>query len=283
MTRPRHPVSVALLTLAMAQGCGSEPASPGGSSPSSSPTDTATSGHATPDASGTSGTDSHSGTRLADGAETPGDALRPEPGGMYDRRYCEVLGVTLDMATMTAHLDVYNSLMFGTCPQAQWEALDKATITEQLSVDQVMLNGPRYFLMDSSTGSTLAPGGVETFGEIQMALLATLTLDISEGLPGGGGYGPREVVRNNAWIFDAGREVYELIDAEGHHYVMQSYARIVDTDLSLEDLPALASQLTLPEGWSYQARTLDETLTAQADGIAIVIQDDLQNTYQRYE
>ncbi|MDP6944081.1 MAG: hypothetical protein QF464_08035, partial [Myxococcota bacterium] len=110
---------------------------------------------------------------VADTGETVADTPPTESPSMYNRRYCEVLGVTLDLATMTASADVYNSLPFGTCPQAQWEALDAATLAEQLGVDQVMLNGPRYFVVDSGSGSTLSAGTVETFGEITMMLLAT--------------------------------------------------------------------------------------------------------------
>ncbi len=202
---------------------------------------------------------------------------------MYNRRYCEVLGVAVDMATMTAKADVYNSLPFGTCPQAQWEALDATALAEQLGVTQVMLNGPRYFVVDSGSSSTLSVGTVETFGEITMMLLATVDLDLSGGMPGSESYTLREVERDNAWFFDAGREVYELMDSDGQTYVMQSYARNVDPDLDLADLPGLADRLTLPDGWSYQARTLAEDLVVQADGVAVVVQDDLLNTYQLRE
>jgi len=138
-------------------------------------------------------------------------------------------------------------------------------------------------VVDSGSGSTLSAGTVETFGEITMMLLATVDLDLSAGMPSADSYVLREVERDNAWFFDAGREVYELVDADGHTYVMQSYARIVDPELALSDLPGLAGQLTLPEGWTYQVRTLGEDLVVQADGVAVVVQDDLLNTYQRYE
>jgi hypothetical protein len=58
-------------------------------------------------------------------------------------------------------------------------------------------------------------------------------------------------------------------------------AQFVDESLTLDDLPTLGSRLELPEGWAYQARTLDADLVLIADGEATVIQDDLSNTYQR--
>ena len=39
--------------------------------------------------------------------------------------------------------------------------------------------------------------------------------------------------------------------------------------------------MELPEGWSFEARILEEDLDLVADGEAVVIQDELENTYQR--
>jgi hypothetical protein len=61
---------------------------------------------------------------------------------------------------------------------------------------------------------------------------------------------------------------------------MQTFSQTIDPALTLADLPGLASQLKLPEGWSYQTRTPSTPLvvdtTAQP---ACVTQDDLANSY----
>ena len=75
--------------------------------------------------------------------------------------------------------------------------------------------------------------------------------------------------------------MYELTSASGDVYIMQSYNRIVDPELSIEDLPGLGSRLTLPEGWTFTSRVLDADYELVSDGMAVVIQDDLSNTYQR--
>ena len=64
-------------------------------------------------------------------------------------------------------------------------------------------------------------------------------------------------------------------------YAMISSSQIVDPELTLEQLPGLGSRLELPEGWSFRARTLAADLVAVAGGEAVVLQDELQNTYQR--
>jgi len=61
---------------------------------------------------------------------------------------------------------------------------------------------------------------------------------------------------------------------------MQTYSQTVDRGLALEDLSALASRLSLPDGWRYEARApstpvrVDTTTTD-----ACVTQDDLANSY----
>ena len=62
---------------------------------------------------------------------------------------------------------------------------------------------------------------------------------------------------------------------------MQSYSRIVDPELSIDELAELGSRLMMPEGWTFSSRNLDADYELVADGQAVVIQDDLANTYQR--
>jgi hypothetical protein len=62
---------------------------------------------------------------------------------------------------------------------------------------------------------------------------------------------------------------------------MQSYSQIVDPALGFGDLIALGSRLKPPRGWHYRSRVLNADLVAQSIGAAHIIQDELQNTYQR--
>jgi hypothetical protein len=62
---------------------------------------------------------------------------------------------------------------------------------------------------------------------------------------------------------------------------MQAMSQIVDPDLSLADLPDLGSRLALLDGWTYQVTRRITDLVLEIEGEAIVIQDELQNTYQR--
>ena len=89
------------------------------------------------------------------------------------------------------------------------------------------------------------------------------------------------VSRDNVWVFDKGEEIYSIIDKDGNEYVMQSYSLIVDNTLKESDLSNLESKLSLPDGWKFTSRVLDAELLAPANGMAIVIKDDLANSYQK--
>lgn len=192
-------------------------------------------------------------------------------------RYCEVIIMyAQDDGTMIG--DVYNSLLFGKCPQELWAALDVAIIQEDFpDALGVQLNGPRYFLMQSMFSSpSQSETSVHDFGGIRMSKVTTVIVNPAAL----NGYAPTTVNRQNTWRFKAGNRVHELIDAEGNIYTMQAFARIVDEALSYDDLETLADRLNVPEGWRYRIRMLDEDLDVQAIDTATIIQDELKNTYQ---
>ena len=189
-------------------------------------------------------------------------------------RYCEVLAVHLRGGGLVA--DVWNSTGFNLCPQAEWEALDPALIRQDLGALIVILNGPRFWMLDFIVATPSSQ--VMTFGTLSMRLGGTLLVP-----PGGppSPYTGNSVNRDTQFIFFAGSEVYELVDPAGRVYVMQSYSHQVDDTLSEADLAGLGSRLQLPPGWAFRARVVsaDYVVEDQA-GVATVVQDELRNTYQ---
>ena len=89
------------------------------------------------------------------------------------------------------------------------------------------------------------------------------------------------VMRDNTWKFEKDNEIYVLSDPSGNKYVMQSFSQILDKDLEESDLSDLRHKIDLPSGWRYEVEILDENLFVHANGNAIVIQDNLYNTYQK--
>ncbi len=190
-------------------------------------------------------------------------------------RYCEVLAVINEGGFRA---DVYGTQGLSECPADQWEALDPQTIQEELGALAIVMNGPRYWLIDGlrSFGEI---GESRLFGELEMRKFASVALepgDISQNP-----YSERSVVRDTEFTFAAGSEIYELTEPTGKVYVMQSYSQIVDDTLTETDLPTLDDVLQPPEGWTYSVRILDEAMVVvDVEGIAVVVQDELQNTYQ---
>ncbi|PXX08443.1 hypothetical protein C8E89_108107 [Mycolicibacterium moriokaense] len=78
-------------------------------------------------------------------------------------------------------------------------------------------------------------------------------------------YNINQVDRKAIFVFDAGREIYELIDPEDRRWVIQTWSQTVDRALALADLPALASRLSLPPGWRYESRTPSTPLRVDYD------------------
>lgn len=211
-------------------------------------------------------------TTFACGDDSPSTNVQNSVRGV---RYCEILAV---ISEGSFRADVYGTQGLSECPASQWEALDPRAIQEELGALAILMNGPRYWLIDGLT-SFSEIGESRFFGELEMRKIASVELapgDISQEP-----YTERSVVRDTEFTFAAGSEIYELTEPTGKVYVMQSYAQIVDEMLTAADLPTLGDSLQLPEGWSYRARVLDEGLVVVDDGgIAVVVQDELQNTYQ---
>jgi len=184
-------------------------------------------------------------------------------------RYCEIL-VEYDDAT-----EVWGTQGLNRCPQADWEQLDFKEIQLSNNANSIIANGPRYFVVNGSEGMVLPEEETRFFGNIEMQKLATVKIDDTKN------YVENFVSRDNVWVFDKGEEIYSLIDKDGNEYVMQSYSLIVDKTLKESDLSNLGSKLSLPDGWKFTSRVLDAELLAPANGMAIVIKDDLGNSYQK--
>ena len=197
------------------------------------------------------------------------------PPKLHNARYCEILEVRGSLPDV--EVTVWNTIGLNRCPAARWEAIDTAALAAERGDLLVIKNGPRHFLMDSATATI---GRERTFGGIAMRKVATIPIRTAAELSQTP-YTERTIERHNTWTWNGGRRVYVLLAPDGSNYVMQSYAQIRDPDLKLAELRALGDRLELPPGWSYRVRRLKHDLTLRANGSATVIQDDLQNTYQR--
>jgi hypothetical protein len=199
---------------------------------------------------------------------------------LRDQRYCEILYGKRDWLNL--EVKVFNTQGLNLCPEDQWSKLSQESIAKQYDASFVLLNGPRYWVMDEIQASGNTVNKVkESFGGIEMNLRATLDLSLWQQLIGSKHYSPNKINRTTNFIYRAGSAIYELTSPAGEVYVMQSYSQIVNPRLSMQDLPNLGQQLKLPVGWTYKSKVLDQDLALLANGIAYVLQDNLANSYQR--
>ena len=199
---------------------------------------------------------------------------------LRNQRYCEVLYGKRNFLKL--EVKVFNTQGLNLCPEERWQALSKEAIAKQFDASIVVLNGPRYWVMDEIQAAGTTVNNVkESFGGIEMNLRATIEIGLLKQILGDKRFAPNQISRTTNFVYRAGSSIYELTSPTGEVYVMQSYSQIVNTGLSMKDLATLGNQLTLPAGWEYRSRVLDQDLSLIANGVAYVLQDNLSNSYQR--
>ncbi|WP_224243488.1 hypothetical protein [Hyalangium gracile] len=193
-------------------------------------------------------------------------------------RYCEVLLAYQE--GLGLRVDVYNTYLLNDCPEEAWQRLDSKQLQQEFQASAVILNGPRYWMIDAFTHSAFLDTESKSFGGIEMRKAGQLRIPLSEGLRMGSPYATRTVARNTTYVFQPGKPVHELVDPEGRIFVMQSFS-VQLGHLSQDALADLGSRLSPPQGWTYRTRQLSQQLLVTAiDGVATIVQDELGNTYQ---
>ncbi len=215
-------------------------------------------------------------TGCASSASSPDGGVGTEIRG---DRYCEIL-----LASLTAtdvHVDVYTTFGLNDCPEAQWGAVDAGRVAAQQGVTRAILNGPRYWTLDEFVSASLVNPTPMSLGGIEMHQAAAIDLALSAiSSLGTQPYTPNSIQRTTTVQFNRGARVYELVDPAGKVYDMQSYSTQKTPQMEA-DLISLESRLSLPTGWNYRTRILASSLQITAiGGVATVIQDDFENTYQ---
>ena len=193
-------------------------------------------------------------------------------------RYGEVLAVFLRDGNIEA--EVYGTQMLNDCPAELWDTLVADDIAKDLEAFAVKLNGPRHWMLDGLGTKVNAVEPIfRDFNGLQMRRIAVIRFEPGD-TPATVPYTDRYVDRGAQFFFDEGSVVYELVNPEGKEYVLQAYCIGVDATINQDNLATLGEHLSMPEGWSYRSRILDEELVVDTTGqVATVIQDEFENTY----
>jgi hypothetical protein len=136
-------------------------------------------------------------------------------------------------------------------------------------MDSITASGP------TKTGEQIEAGGLELTerATIDVGLLDLLHRPYRE----------QTINRDTIYRFKAGLPVFMLEESDGSRYAMQAYSGIVDNALTYDDLATLGARLKLPSGWRYTTMIPDQDLVLGAQRKATVIQDELDNTYQKVD
>jgi hypothetical protein len=217
---------------------------------------------------------------LASAAALTIDTTDHTIAGIRDARYCEIIPVARSGFHLVA--TVYNTLGLNDCPAAVWDKITEAEMKKRFGAIRVLLNGPRHFVMDKivAGGSTAAGETIEA-GGLKLTERASIDLSIF-GLrteP----YQERTIDRDTRYVFEASKPVFVLVAPDGKRYAMQAYAQMIDKGLTYDGLPGLGARLKLPKGWRYEVTVPTADLVLGAQGEAIIVQDNLDDTYQKID
>jgi hypothetical protein len=203
------------------------------------------------------------------------------------QKYCEIL---ILRGFQNPVGDVWSTWGLNDCPSSCWDTITQADAIDsarQMGITQVRgvtLNGPRWWTLDKIVDNgTVGPTGM--IDCLLMRQLATLPLSNQQVITGENPpYQEQTIERNTTYTYNRGEPMFVLVH-NGDYYVMQSFTTLVDPNLTLNQLPTLGSsgQLSLPSGWSYEVITCNNSdFTLETNhGSAIVIQDNLKNSYQK--
>ena len=193
-------------------------------------------------------------------------------------RYGEVLAAFIRDGVVEA--EVYGTQLLNDCPAELWDTLDADVIAKELESVTVKLNGPRHWMLDGLGTKVHAVEPVfRDFNGLQMRRIAVIRFEPGD-VVATSPYEERFVDRGAQFFFDAGSVVYELVNPEGKTYVLQAYCIGVDPTINQDNLGELGARLSMPEGWSYRSRILDEELVIDTtDHMATVLQDEFENSY----
>lgn len=203
---------------------------------------------------------------------------------LYNYRYCEVFVIGGNPITKNLSAAFYNTTdrnggatTRDSCSDEVWATVDPEAVKDEFNALAVFKNGPRFWLYD---WLELPVGAEHEFGKTTARWMGEVKLPKDFGKEGSTFYKTTQVSRKSKQGYNKGTRVFILDDPNGTVWIMQAYSRIVDPELSYEDLMTLDQKIDLPEGWKYRTVELKDDLAIGAiNGKARVTQDNLENTY----
>ena len=158
-------------------------------------------------------------------------------------QYCELVFDYGDKGN-----DIYSTSPLKECDLDWWANLDTDALAKEFGATSVYKNGPQWWSMDEV--GVMGSDPVDVAGVHMMfgAHLPAGTLST----PKYGVFNPAKY-QNLTW--QAGKPTYQLVDPDGHVYIIQGHK------IKVDELATLGDQFKdLPDGWKYQVAIPDEDI-----------------------
>ena len=181
-------------------------------------------------------------------------------------QYCELVIQYGDIGS-----DIYSTSPLLPCDLDWWNNLDLDAVAKELGAKAAIKNGPQWWSMDEVSVMASEPVSI-----------AGVMMNFGAHLPAGTLNTPPYVVFNPAkyqdLVWKVGKPTYQLVDPEGHVYVIQGHKIPLDQMASLGD-----RMKKLPEGWKYQVVTPTEDLIMNLTPAHAIpsVQDEFDQIYIR--
>lgn len=162
-------------------------------------------------------------------------------------------------------------------PEAQYKALTPQAILDETGADRVIMNGPRFWVLDEIWQKSKGPTRIVANHKWNVPGYGHASI---KQIVGRKAYEITPIKRVTTYVYYPNTYLYVLKSPDGREFIMQAASKEVDDDLEIGDLKNLGNRLKLPNGWSFEARTTKERFENTSAGSTYIVQDDLLNTYQ---
>ena len=167
--------------------------------------------------------------------------------------------------------DIYSTSPLARANLQWWDGLDLEALAKEFGAKSVHKNGPQWWSMDEVGVMASEPVKVAGTDMVFGAHLPPGTLNIPK-------YTVFTPAKYQNLVWKAGKPVYQIIDSEGHVYILQGHK------IPVKGLASLGEKFKkLPEGWKYRVQVLDEDLVMKLTPQKPIpsVQDEFDQIYIR--
>ncbi len=181
-------------------------------------------------------------------------------------QYCELVFNYGDQGS-----DIYSTSPLAKANLDWWDNLDVAALAQEFGAESVYKNGPQWWSMDEVGVMASKPVPVAGVDMVFGAHLPPGTLKIAK-------YTVFSPAKFQNLLWKAGKPVYQLVDPDGHVYILQGHK------VPVENLATLGERFqSLPQGWKYRVNVLEKDLVMKLTPKSPIpsVQDEFDQIYIR--